>query len=130
MQPATPFLEAAVEHGVLVLRVLHRQIQGEDIAAGLKDELEGIVRQYNAKQVVLDLSRCCYVSSIAFWPLLSLRKRLSEAGGRLIVCGLSGMVLDVFTNTKMVSNGGNTAALFEMAPDRDTAVARLAHPAL
>jgi len=130
MSESTPFLEAVVEHGVLVLTVLRRQIEGEEIAAALKDELDEIIQHYQAKLVVLDLSRCRYVSSIAFWPLLSLRKRLAEKGGRLLITGLTGIVLEVFTNTKMVSSGGNTAAPFETAPDRASAVARLAHPAL
>jgi anti-anti-sigma regulatory factor len=130
MTESTPFLEPSVEHGVLILEILRRQIEGEDIAAGLKDELEEQVTRHNATKVVLDFTRCRYVSSIAFWPLLTLRRRLADAGGRLIVCGLTGVVLEVFSSTKMVSNSGSTAAPFEMAPDRAAAVARLAHPAL
>jgi anti-anti-sigma regulatory factor len=130
MTDPTPFLEPSVEHGVLVLEILRRQIEGEDIAAGLKDELDSQVSLHNATRVVLDFTRCRYVSSIAFWPLLTLRRRLAEVGGRMIVCGLSGVVLEVFSNTKLVSSSGNTAAPFEMAPDRAAAVARLAHPAL
>lgn len=125
MPETTAYLESAVESGVLVLTVTRRQIEGEDVATDLKDELDSAVTRHAAKLVVLDLSRCRYVSSIAFWPLLALRRRLADQEGRLIICGLTGPVYDVFATTKMVSSSGTTAAPFEMAPDRSSAIARL-----
>jgi anti-anti-sigma factor len=126
MQAAKPYLEASVEQGVLVLTIQRQQIEGEDIAAGLKDELLAAVAQYDLHKVVLDLKNTRYVSSIAFWPLLALRRQLADKGGRLIVCGLTGAVRDIFTSTKMVSSEGSLNAPFEMAPDREAAVALLA----
>lgn len=126
MADASPYLDSAVEHGVLVLTVLHRQIEGEQVAAALKDELQAQVSKHAATRVVLDLGRCRYVSSIAFWPLLALRKQLKEQNGRLLICGLTGAVEEVFTTTKMVSSSGTLDAPFETAPDRESAVARLA----
>ena len=55
-----------------------------------------------------------------------LRKHLADTAGRLLVCGLTGAVFDVFTMTRMVSSSGALDAPFEMAPDRETAVSRLA----
>jgi hypothetical protein len=69
-------------------RVKESQIEGENVAARLKDEMDDAVSQHAAKLVVLDLSSCRYVSSIAFWPLLAMRRRLAEQGGRMIICGL------------------------------------------
>jgi anti-anti-sigma factor len=129
MPDATPYLDATTERGVLVLTVLRRQIEGELLAAGLKEELLGVVARHNATLVVLDLKNTVYVSSIAFWPLLTLRRQLADKGGRLLICGLAGTVYDVFTSTKMVSSSGSLNAPFEMAPDRQAAVARLAGPA-
>jgi anti-anti-sigma factor len=128
MSDATPYLDVSTERGVLVLTVLRRQIEGEAHAAGLKEELLGAVARHKATRVVLDLKNTVYVSSIAFWPLLTLRRQLAEQGGRLLICGLSGAVYDVFTSTKMVSSSGALNAPFEMAPDRQAAVARLAEP--
>jgi anti-anti-sigma factor len=126
MPQISPYLEPCVEQGVLVLTVVRRQIEGEDIAAGLKEELLASVSQHGILKVVLDLKNTRYVSSIAFWPLLRLRAHLAEQGGRLIICGLSGAVQEVFTTTRMVSSSGSLDAPFEMAPDRETAIARLA----
>jgi anti-anti-sigma factor len=111
---------------VLVLTVLRRQIEGEDLAAGLKEELLATVASYGATRVVLDLSQTRYVSSIAFWPLLALRRQLADQDGRLLICGLTGAVHEVFTTTKMVSSAGALNTPFEMAPDREAAVALLA----
>lgn len=125
MPEPTTYLTCTVENGVLVMRVKESQIEGENVAARLKDEMDDAVTQHAAKLVVLDLSSCRYVSSIAFWPLLAMRRRLAEQGGRMIICGLKGLVYDVFTSTKMVSSSGTTAAPFEMATDRTAAIARL-----
>lgn len=121
-----PYLESVVERGVLVLTILRKQIEGEDLAVVLKDELAAAVKKHGIHKVVLDLGRCHYVSSIAFWPLLALRRQLADASGKLLITGLNGAVHEVFTSTKMVSSTGSLDAPFEMAPDRETAVSRLA----
>ncbi len=128
MAEATSYLEAESTRGVLVLTVTRNQIEGEDMAAALKEELLAAVAAHGLNKVVLDLKNTRYVSSIAFWPLLTLRRQLAEQGGQLIICGLTGAVEEVFTTTKMVSSSGATNAPFEMAPDREAAIARLAGP--
>jgi anti-anti-sigma factor len=124
-----PLLQSAVERGVLVLTVATPRIEGEDIAETLRGELLEAVERAGVPWVVIDLSAARYVSSIAFWPLLSLRRRLQEHKGRLLICGLSGAVADVFQTTKMVSSAGSADAPFEVAADRAEAVALLADPA-
>src|SRR5436190_937564 len=126
MADAKPYLDVSSERGVLVLTVLRQQIAGEDSAAGLKEELLAAVRTSGLSKVVLDLKNTRYVSSIAFWPLLTLRRQLADQHGRLLICGLTGAVQEVFTTTKMISSSGSTNAPFEMAADREAAVARLA----
>jgi anti-anti-sigma factor len=129
MSDTPAYLETSIEDGVLVLTVTRRQIEGEDSAAGLKEELLDAVNRHGLVKVVLDLKNTRYVSSIAFWPLLQLRKRLLEQDGRLILCGLTGAVHEVFTSTRMVSASGAVAAPFEVAPDRAVAITRLRTPA-
>jgi anti-anti-sigma factor len=124
-EPQATYLEAALEGGALVLTVTRPQIEGEEVAQGLARELREAVERTGASNAVVDLSRTRYVSSIAFWPLLALRRQLQAAGGRLLICGLSGVVEEVFTTTKMVSGPGTVSAPFEVAPDRAAALARL-----
>ena len=120
-----PLLEATLEGGVLVLTITATKIEGEPLAEQLREEMLAAVAQHQANRVVIDLARTRYVSSIIFWPLLTLRKQLGARGGRLLICGLTGMVHDVFTTTRMVNTGQSPEAPFEMAPDRASAVARL-----
>ena len=128
MAERSPLLDARLEAGVLVLTVTARQIEGEEVASALKEELLAALTAHECRWVVLDLKATRYVSSIAFWPLLRLRAHLAGRQGRLIVCGLTGAVHDVFATTKMVSSTGATDAPFEVAPDREAAVARLLTP--
>ena len=127
-EPTSPLLQPAVDGGVLVRTVTAPKIEGELLAEQLREEMLAAVGQHQATRVVIDLEQTRYVSSIVFWPLLTLRKRLAAQGGRLIICGLTGMVHDVFMTTKMVDTGGSPDAPFETAPDRASAVARLAAP--
>jgi anti-anti-sigma factor len=124
-RPPEPAVRSSVENGVLVLTVLWSQIEGEDAAHALGREIQEALARTRATAVVVDLQHTRFVSSAAFWPLLNLRRQLQPKGGRLMICGLSGAVEDVFTTTRMVSTGGAVDAPFQMAPDRAAAVARL-----
>ncbi len=121
-----PYLECSIDRGVLVLTIRRTQIEGEDVAGAMKEEMLSAVTGFGVFNVVLDLKNTRYVSSIAFWPLLALRRQLAERGGRLLICGLNGAVRDIFTTTKMVSSSGALNAPFEMAADLESAVTQLA----
>lgn len=125
MTAAASLLHTSVDQGVLVLTITQPRIQGEEIAHQLREEMQVAVEQARLPRVVIDLQHTRYLSSVAFWPLLSLRKQLLEAGGRLMICGLNSDVEDVFMTTKMISSGGAADAPFEVAPDAAAAVARL-----
>jgi anti-anti-sigma factor len=120
-----PAVRSSLENGVLVLTLLWDHIEGEEAAHELGREVQEAVGSTGATAVVVDLQHTRFVSSAFFWPLLNLRRRLQEKGGRLLICGLSGAVEDVFCTTRMVSSGGSVDAPFQMAPDRAEAVARL-----
>jgi anti-anti-sigma factor len=125
MTRAGPLLHTSLEQGVLVLTIAQSRLQGEEIAHDLREEMGRAVEQAKCNRVVIDLRQVRYLSSVAFWPLLSLRKQLLEAGGRLIICGLSGDVEDVFATTKMISTDGAADAPFDVAVDVAAAAARL-----
>lgn len=118
-------LHSSVEQGILVLTITQARIQGEEIAHNLREEMRLAVEQAGVQRVIVDFRHTRYLSSVAFWPLLSLRKQLLDAGGQLIICGLSGDIEDVFLTTRMIRTGGAVDAPFEVAPDTDAAVARM-----
>ncbi len=124
-RPPEPAVESSLENGVLVLTLRWAQIEGEDAARTLGREIQEAVTRTAATAVVVDLQHTRFVSSAFFWPLLNLRRQLQAKGGRLLICGLTGAVEDVFCTTRMVSTGGAVDAPFQLAPDRAAAVARL-----
>jgi anti-anti-sigma factor len=124
-RPPEPAVQSSVENGVLVLTLQWPQIEGEDAAHRLGQEIQEAIARTAATAVVVDLQHTRFVSSAFFWPLLNLRRQLQAKGGRLMICGLTGAVEDVFCTTRMVSTGGAVDAPFQMAPDRAAAVARL-----
>lgn len=124
-RPPEPAVQSNVENGVLVLTLQWDRVEGEEAAHELGRAIQEAVARTGATAVVVDLQHTRFVSSAFFWPLLNLRRQLQTKGGRLMICGLSGAVEDVFCTTRMVSTGGAVDAPFQMAPDRAAAVARL-----
>ena len=91
----------------------------------LRADLLGAAERSGARHVVLDFQNVTYLSSVAFRPLLSLHRKLKEQGGRLILCGMTGPVAEVFHVTRLVSTHGSAPAPFEAQPDAPAAVASL-----
>jgi anti-anti-sigma factor len=123
--PGTALLEASLDGDVLVFTALRPQFEGEEVATALKEELLGGLARHKASKVVLDLTGVRYLTSVVFWPLLVLRKQLHLQGGRLLLCGLTETVRDIFTTTRMVSGPGTFDAPFEVKEDRAQALAQL-----
>ena len=118
-------LTSRLEQDVLVVAFITRQIQDERTAEAILQNLTALIDQYRAGKVVIDLQNIKYVSSVAFRPLLNIRRKLQVSGGRLVLCGLSQVVGDVFYTTRLVSKDGAFAAPFELEPDAAAAIARL-----
>src|SRR5262245_50774527 len=114
----------------VVLGITESQLQGDTVSDDLRADLLGAVERSGARHVVLDFQRVTYVSSVAFRPLLSLHRKLKEHGGRLVLCGMSEQVAEVFHVTRLVSSTGISAAPFELQPDVPTAIASLYHKAI
>jgi anti-anti-sigma factor len=114
-----------LDGGVLVMTITESAVQGEEMAARLRERMLAAVHESGAGDAVVDFQHTRYISSAAFWPLLSVYRLLQERGGRLTVCGLSPTVGDIFYTTRLISRGGGSAALFGVAPDAASAVAAL-----
>jgi anti-anti-sigma factor len=118
-------LTSRTQEGVLVLTITENSVEGEEVPEALRQEMLAAVAKTNARKVVVDFQQTQYISSAAFRPLLALRRKLQEVGGRMLVCGLNPVVGDVFYTTRMISTGASFTAPFEMEPDVAAAVARL-----
>jgi anti-anti-sigma factor len=128
--PETPYrlLKTEAAPDALVLTITEPQVEGDEVAHALLGELLAATEAAGASNVIVDFQHVRYISSVAFAPLLKLRRKLQEANGRLVVCGLSSMVGDVFYSTRMISSSGDFTAPFEMQPDVAAARAALSVP--
>jgi anti-anti-sigma factor len=124
-ESASQYLQSSVEQGVLVLTLTTRQLQDEKLTEAVLGELLAAIEQSESRKVVIDLQHIKFISSVAFRPLLRVRRLLQEAGGRLVLCGLTSVVGDVFYTTRLVSADGSFAAPFELTADVASAVAHL-----
>jgi anti-anti-sigma factor len=127
-EPHFRHLKAHLDQGVLVVTITDRQVEDDEEADGLRDELVQVVNHYAVHKVVIDFQNTEYISSVAFRPLLHLRRVLQEHSGRLMLCGLSPAIGDVFYTTRLISPTGGSTAPFEMEKDVAAAVAKLNQP--
>jgi anti-anti-sigma factor len=127
-EPQYRLLYVNTEGDVLVLTIALEQVEGDTVSMALQRELLAATTAAGARRVVVDFQNVCYISSVAFSPLLALRRYLNENQGRLMVCGLTSMVGDIFYTTKMVDPSGKLRAPFEMQPDVPSALAAMNQP--
>ena|SRR5437773_11691457 len=124
-EPQFRHLKGRTDQGVLVLTITEPQLQGDTLVDSLRRELRVAVIEPGAKQVVLDFRLVKSVASEAFRPLLSLRRKLEETGGRMALCNLSPVVAKTFQVTRLVSTSRSSTPPFEVEQDVDAAVALL-----
>lgn len=124
-EPSFYHLTSSVDQGVLVLTITDRKVQGHETAEALRQEMLAALVQAGVCQVVVNFRNTQCISSVAFMPLLNLRRKLQEMTGRIVLCGLSKEVGDVFYTTRMISPTGAATSLFEMEPDVPAAIAHL-----
>src|SRR5438477_13146994 len=101
-----PFRHISVreDRGVIILTLELARISSYDLAEAMGRELMDATEGRPAPNVIVDLSKLTYLSSVGYGPLITLRSRVRSAGGRLILCGLSGVVKEVFEATRLLIN--------------------------
>src|SRR5262249_19718624 len=126
-EPQFRYVRAGTQQGVLVLTVTPHQVRSGDfeLVDALRQELLDAGGRGSARKVVVDLSAVEYLGSGGFRPLLSLRKRLQETGGEMLLCGLQADVRDVLQTSRLINAAGTSDAPFGEAPDLPQAIARL-----
>jgi anti-anti-sigma factor len=126
-EPRYRYLTARMDGGILVLTITHSQLRSTDfdLVDALRGEMLQAVAEAKASNVVVDLSHVDQVGSASFRPLLSLRRKLHEANGHLMLCGMQPDVREVFLITRLIDHAGSSDATFGCAPDVASAVGRL-----
>jgi anti-sigma B factor antagonist len=114
------------DRGILILTIEIARISSYELAEAMGRELLAAVEGKSAPKVVVDLSKLTYMSSVGYGPLITLRSRVRAGGGRLILCGLSGVVKEVFEATRLLINPNSPKSLFEFTETVDEAIGLLA----
>jgi anti-anti-sigma factor len=113
------------EQGVLVLSLLDREVTWEDRCADLRDELLDAFGSAGALKVVVDFAAVQYLSSVAFRPLLSLRRKVHDAGAHMVLCNLQPVPNEALQATRLISANPSAVVAFETKADLPAAVAYL-----
>jgi anti-anti-sigma factor len=126
-EPSYRYLKVRVEQGVLVMSVTPSELRSTqfDLIDELRQEMLAAADETKAGKVVVDLSAVEDVGSASFRPLLSLRRRLHDSHGELLLCGMQPNVREVFLVTRLIDTAGSAGAPFAAAADVPAAVARL-----
>jgi anti-anti-sigma factor len=82
----------------------------------LSDELLRLVEEEGRTRLLLSLSGIQYLSSAMLVKLIALKKRVEQDQGRLVLCGLSPVLCDIFRVSKLDH-------LFEIESDEASALA-------
>jgi anti-anti-sigma factor len=115
---------------ILILTLTEAQVMGDTLAEALRQEMVQAVTTAGVKKVIVDLAQVSYLSSVGFRPLLSLRRKLQDQGGRMVLCNLSIEVTEVFRATRMITSSVRSSSfVFEAQPNLPMAIASLNSPA-
>jgi anti-anti-sigma factor len=118
-QPAAP-----VDAGAGPVSVLREgeidviQVNASRLDEGTTAALDVAVQSATRSQVLLDLSRVTYISSLGIRGMIRVHKAVAGRKGRLVVTGLQPRVRDTLDSVKML-------AIFAVFPDRDAGLANL-----
>src|ERR1700722_12404924 len=86
---------------VTVVNFVDRKILDEQNIQVIGEQLFGLVDEEGWKKILLNFSNVEYLSSAALGKLITLNKKLQQAGGRLILCNIDPQIYEVFEITKL-----------------------------
>ncbi len=84
----SPYFDVAEDNGVAILYVFGPEIRHPTPAAECCADALKLVTDEGCKQLLLNLGEVKYMSSTGFGSLMSLSKKVSEAGGVMKLCNL------------------------------------------
>lgn len=125
-EPRFRYLQTAIEQGALVVTFTPPRLEGDEMAHTILEELQAALAQAGTNKLVINLEHVLYLTSAHFRPFLAIRKQLLGAGGRMVLCSLSPLVLESFGVTRMIGSSSAASGYFETAPDVEAALAQLA----
>jgi anti-anti-sigma factor len=119
------YISTRCDRDVLILTIELPRVNEYAMAEAVGKELIDAAHAQRATKVVVDLGQLQYMSSVGYGPLISLRSRVRENGGRLVLCNLSEVVHEMFDATRLLINPRSPKSLFEFTDTVESAMALL-----
>jgi len=120
MQPPSPPSKKrlTVENvgDVVVVGFVDRRILDEQNIQIIADQLFSLVEDQHRLKLILNFGNVEYMSSAALGKLITLHKKMAGAKGKLVLCGISQQIFEVFAITKLDK-------IFTIVKDVDAALA-------
>lgn len=86
---------------ITVVNFVDRKILDEQNIQIIGEQLFSLVDEENRRKILLNFSNVEYLSSAALGKLITLNKKLQQAGGKLILCNIDAQIYEVFEITKL-----------------------------
>lgn len=86
---------------VTVVHFVDKKILDEQNIQMIGDDLFKLVDELGRKKLLLDFSTVEFLSSAALGKLIRLHQRLAGASGKLVLCGISKTIMEIFELTKL-----------------------------
>src|SRR5881275_2506856 len=86
---------------VTVVNFTDRKILDEQNINVIGEQLFSLVDEAGRRKLLLNFGNVEYLSSAALAKLITLNKKLQQAGGRLILCNIDAQIYEVFEITKL-----------------------------
>ena len=87
--------------GVTVAKFVDKKILDENNIQLIGNQLFGLVDDDGRRKIVLDFSNVEYLSSAALGKLITMNKKVTDAGGQLRLCAIRPDIYEVFTITRL-----------------------------
>jgi anti-sigma B factor antagonist len=86
---------------ITVVSFVDKKILDEQNIQMIGDDLFRLVDELGRRKVLLNFSNVEFMSSAALGKLIRLHQRLNSIGGKLVLCGISRSILEIFEITKL-----------------------------
>ncbi len=114
-QPRRRRLEVEDYGDITVVNFIDKKILDEQNIQKIGEDLFSLVDELGRKKVLLNFGNVEYLSSAALGKFITLNKKVTGSGGKLVMCNINDDIFEVFEITKLNK-------LFDIQKDEQTAL--------
>lgn len=112
------YIKARTENDVTFVVFQLSEVTDDDNIDILGRELFSLVDQFGCEKIVLDLAGVAYITSSVLGKIISLHRKQSRSGGRLVLCSIEPGLAETLETSRLLT-------YFDVADNPDAAVASL-----